>query len=107
MKSETINISELVAYLQRHIPILETHNLDKLSPVARGQIQTDSRLVKRNDLFIAYKGTRSDGHDFIDACAIVSPSLIIFEDSTRFPTNGDQPCIRVDSAREVWSYAWA
>lgn len=32
-------------------------------------VTTDSREVKENSLFIAIKGERSDGHDFIPACA--------------------------------------
>ena len=32
-----------------------------------GEIVIDSRLVKKGDLFAAFKGGRVDGHDYIEA----------------------------------------
>ena len=29
-------------------------------------IHFDSRLIKENDVFVAIKGTQSDGHDFVE-----------------------------------------
>jgi UDP-N-acetylmuramoyl-L-alanyl-D-glutamate--2,6-diaminopimelate ligase len=42
-------------------------------------IEFDSRKVTRNSLFVAVKGYKSDGHDFIDAAVASGASAIICE----------------------------
>jgi UDP-N-acetylmuramoyl-L-alanyl-D-glutamate--2,6-diaminopimelate ligase len=42
-------------------------------------IEFDSRKVKRGTLFVAVKGTRSDGHEFIDSAIASGASAVICE----------------------------
>jgi len=42
-------------------------------------IQYDSRKIKKNDAFIAIKGSASDGHDFIDKAIENGASIIVAE----------------------------
>ena len=49
--------------------------IDKLSSV--DGITTDSRLVKKNDLFLAIKGEHFDGADFIDQAFSNGASYVI------------------------------
>jgi len=42
-------------------------------------IRTDSRLVKKGDIFIALKGTSCDGHDFIDQALANGAGCIVCE----------------------------
>src|SRR5512145_2224625 len=44
-------------------------------------VSTDSRTVSRGDVFIALKGERFDGHDFIDAVARRGVQFFIVEKS--------------------------
>ncbi len=43
------------------------------------QLRTDSRLVKKGDIFIALKGTLCDGHDFIDQALENGAAYILCE----------------------------
>ncbi|MBM3252013.1 MAG: UDP-N-acetylmuramoyl-L-alanyl-D-glutamate--2,6-diaminopimelate ligase, partial [Candidatus Omnitrophica bacterium] len=40
-------------------------NLGKISDLEINQIQSDSNLINKGDLFVAIKGTEADGHKFI------------------------------------------
>ena len=44
-----------------------------------GEVQTDSRLVRAGDLFIAMPGEVTDGHRFAEAAAAAGASLVIAE----------------------------
>lgn len=63
-----------------------------------GRIIIDSREVKSGDLFAAFKGENTDGHDFIDkafqmgaACCLVS----------RIPSGENRPLIKVDDVEKA------
>ncbi len=43
------------------------------------KIEFDSRLIKPGDVFIAIKGTVSDGHDFIDKALSLGAAAIVCE----------------------------
>ena len=51
-------------------------------------IQFDSRKVELNDVFVAIKGTASDGHDFIDTATRQGALAIICEDLPANVVNG-------------------
>ena len=69
------------------------NNPKKTSKIKR--IQTDSRKIKNKDLFIAIKGEKFDGHDFIkDVIDIVS--AIICEKDINIESN--IPIIKVESS---------
>jgi UDP-N-acetylmuramoyl-L-alanyl-D-glutamate--2,6-diaminopimelate ligase len=46
-------------------------------------VSDDSRMVERDELFIAVRGWNSDGHDFLDAAAQRGACAAIVEDPTR------------------------
>ena len=43
-------------------------------------IEIDSRLVKKGDMFVAVKGTQTDGHAYIDSAIRNGAGVIVFED---------------------------
>ena len=43
-------------------------------------IKTDSRQIKKNDLFIAVKGTQTDGHDYIPQAIDKGATVIAYQD---------------------------
>lgn len=47
------------------------------------EIVTDSRKVVKNSLFIAIRGERVDGHDFIDGCYEAGAICVISEKNYR------------------------
>ena len=61
-------------------------------------ITTDSRKVKKDGMFIAIKGERSDGHDYIPGCfdngALCCISENVLENETR-------PYIKVESSLQA------
>lgn len=66
-----------------------------------GNITFDSRSVTKGSLFIAVKGSKSDGHDFIDAAVKSGASAIICES---LPATTDKKIIwvkTIDSARAL------
>lgn len=52
--------------------------------VAVNSIHFDSRKIESNDVFVAIKGTLSDGHSFIDKAISLGASVVVCED---LPTN--------------------
>src|SRR5258705_12806299 len=47
--------------------------------IAINQLHFDSRKVENNDVFIAIRGTISDGHDFIEKAIGLGASAVICE----------------------------
>jgi len=45
--------------------------------IAINQMHFDSRKVEKNDLFIAIRGTISDGHDFIEKAISLGATAVI------------------------------
>lgn len=74
----------------------------------RGEVQNpkvnklfiDSKNVKPNSMFIAIKGTSTDGHDFIDE-AILNGSRFIVCERIPFDTRSDVLYIKVQDTRKI------
>lgn len=66
-------------------------------------IETDSRKVSKNGLFIAYKGLSTDSHSYISALADKELGLLIIEDETKLPKGLPTPWIKVTNGRKAWS----
>jgi UDP-N-acetylmuramoyl-L-alanyl-D-glutamate--2,6-diaminopimelate ligase len=75
-----VRIAEIEAALSRHGLLVSVKG--ELPPEPAG-ISDDSRTVERGDLFIAVRGSTSDGHDFLDAAAKRGASAAIVEDPAR------------------------
>ncbi|MGN0487907.1 MAG: UDP-N-acetylmuramoyl-tripeptide--D-alanyl-D-alanine ligase [Ruminococcus sp.] len=68
----------------------------KNTPVT--SIERDSRNIKENSLFLAIKGARVDGHDFIEKCYDMGAICALCE---KPPKNPKKPYILVDSTLEA------
>jgi len=59
-------------------------------------IAYDSRRVQRNSLFVALRGEKSDGHQFLDQAVEKGASVIVTE---REEKNARATCVQVENAR--------
>ena len=71
--------------------------------VAIDGVNTDSRIVKQNDVFVAVRGTVSDGHDFISKAIDNGAVAIVCEE---FPLElvKDVSYIQVENSQKVLAY---
>lgn len=67
---------------------------EELKDTAVSSIERDSRNIKENSLFLAIKGSRVDGHDFIEKCYDAGAICALCEQPPQNPT---KPYILVDS----------
>jgi UDP-N-acetylmuramoyl-tripeptide--D-alanyl-D-alanine ligase len=81
------NTSDLAKFLNKKI---------KFNALLKS-ISTDTRLLKKNSLFIALKGENFDGNDFVDE-ALSKGSNIIIADNKRFKKNKDKRIIWVNDS---------
>ena len=79
----------------------------------KGQVCTDSRSCKQGDLFIAIKGDRFDGHDFIDKAMTAGSWAVVVESDCGRPrdgiASGDQGILAVGNPRAALgalAHAW-
>jgi len=68
------------------------NRLPKRLPRLTG-ISTDSRTLKRGELFIALKGSRFDGHQFVPAALEKGAGAVLAQDPV--PCNNTTPCLFV------------
>lgn len=69
---------------------------EKTTPIT--SVERDSRQIKEGSLFLAIKGERVDGHDFIEKCYGSGAVCAICE---KAPENATKPYILVDSTLEA------
>lgn len=62
------------------------------------RVITDSRDVRKGDLFVAIKGPRFDGHDFVDKARAGGAVAVMISDVSSLK-NGDAPVVIVDDVR--------
>ncbi|MEX0993969.1 MAG: UDP-N-acetylmuramoyl-L-alanyl-D-glutamate--2,6-diaminopimelate ligase [Balneolaceae bacterium] len=67
---------------------------------AIGSLRQDSREVRKNDVFIAVRGLRTDGHQFIDDAVRNGASVVICEEPYT-PATADLTVIRVEHTRSL------
>ena len=63
-----------------------------------GHVVIDSRAVKKGDLFVAYKGERADGHDYISTAFDRGAACCLAE---RIPEGENRPIILVPDVQEA------
>ena len=61
-------------------------------------VERDSRQVKNGSLFLAIKGERVDGHDFIEKCFAQGAVCALCEKASE---NATKPCIVVPSTLDA------
>lgn len=71
---------------------------EALKSAAISSVERDSRCIKKNSLFLAIKGERADGHDYIEKCYNSGAICAICE---KAPQNPAKPYILVDSTLEA------
>lgn len=71
--------------------------------VAINNIHFDSRKIELNDVFVAIKGSLSDGHDFIEKALNLGATVIICEDFPTVIVNG-VTYIKVQNSNEALAY---
>ncbi len=67
------------------ISLCNPHSISGPIPDMIGHIVQDSRKVNPGDVFVAIRGTQSDGHDFIPKAASAGASVIIAETKVLVP----------------------
>ncbi|MDH3247006.1 MAG: Mur ligase family protein, partial [Saprospiraceae bacterium] len=75
--------------------------LSKPGSVAINSIEIDSRQVREGSLFIAVKGHRVDGHDFIDSAIKNGAAAILVESVPEILPKADVLIIRVENSRKI------
>lgn len=70
---------------------------------AKMRLVTDSRQLARGDLFLAYRGVASDGHDHVDQAVRAGASCLVVEDQSAVPSDCSVPWFAVKSGRAAWT----
>lgn len=70
-------------------------------PERLGKLCFDSREVKENDIFIAIRGTQTDGHKFVVQAAESGASVIIVEED--ISPSKEEAVLKVEDTRELLS----
>lgn len=71
---------------------------ERLKDTAITSVERDSREIKNGSLFLAIKGERVDGHNFIEKCFESGAVCAVCEKAPEAPS---KPCIVVDSTLEA------
>lgn len=83
------------------IQLLNPVDISGTVPEITGKLCHDSRIVKPGDLFVAVKGYKSDGHQFISQAVKNGASIVICEEAV---DTGDKCCrIIVKNSRSILS----
>ncbi|HHE38646.1 MAG TPA: UDP-N-acetylmuramoyl-L-alanyl-D-glutamate--2,6-diaminopimelate ligase, partial [Candidatus Cloacimonetes bacterium] len=93
--SKLINYLEIIGFLDEHNISFDEIN----SPVKAEyeRIETDSRLVTKNSVFVCISGFENDGHDFASKAITNGASLLIVQKKI----DPDIPQIKVRNSRKV------
>ena len=92
---------------------------DELQPSARpagtsslGGVSTDTRSITKGDVFVALRGERFDGHDFLSQASGAGTSAVIVDDASRAANLGVPAFIVTDTTRALgalgrwWRRTW-
>lgn len=81
---------------------------EEMGDVPVGGLAFNSRQVNSGDLFVAFKGLESDGHDYIpQAIEAGGVALVIEDERCRRASSGDAwavPCVLVPDSREALAH---
>lgn len=59
-------------------------------------ISTDTREIKKGEMFIALKGENFDGHNFIQAAALKGAACLVIDDETKIPEGLNPAVVKVE-----------
>ncbi|MCD4818232.1 MAG: UDP-N-acetylmuramoyl-L-alanyl-D-glutamate--2,6-diaminopimelate ligase [Candidatus Cloacimonetes bacterium] len=92
--SNTLKISKIVEILKNNDLFQNSLHLSELLEL--NNLQTDSRLIKSNDIFVCIKGYEMDGHNFAELAMKKGATLLISEKTIK-----DYPQIIVYNSRKA------
>jgi len=67
------------------------------------KITSDSRQINRGDVFVACRGARMDGHDFLNEAVYAGASVIVFEELHDVHLPADVTAIQVENSQACLS----
>lgn len=92
---------------------------DELQPSTRpagtsrlGSVSTDTRSIARGDVFVALRGERFDGHDFLSQAGAAGASAVVVDDASRAAGPGIPAFVVADTTRALgalgrwWRRTW-
>ncbi len=90
-----MTVAQLLALVSGQVEVLEQRgNLD----VTVTSITDDSRAATKGSLFVAVKGERVDGHDFVQKATQAGAAAVV---SQRFVETGSLPYVRVSDSKKA------
>jgi len=88
---------KLLSELLEHVPGVMARRGDAMLT----GLASDSRRVRRGDLFVAYRGFEADGHDFIQPALVDGAVAVVIDDPRHESTVEGVPWARVADARRA------
>lgn len=98
-----LSLADVEPTLALHGMAMASAQLDRAFQKA-GTIRTDSRKIQRGDIFLAYKGVSSDGHDHIATALGLGAGLLVLEDPSKIPEGRTPPWVQVPNGRAAWAH---
>lgn len=98
----SISLHTLLKALDDNLNLEEKELLSKFSKIHINSITSDSRKVNKGDLFIAYKGTKEDGHKYIKEAIKNGARAVLTE---KYQKNLPIPHFRVKDGRKALAMA--
>ncbi len=96
-----MRLSSLLSALPEPLSAVEWRRREASDdPTIRG-IRYDSRQVSPGDLFVALRGTNSDGHDFLERAAALGAAALLVESMPDPQQRIDIPIVRVGDSRRA------
>ncbi len=96
-----MRLSDLLGALPADLSVREWVRTEPADdPTIRG-IRYDSRQIVPGDLFVALRGTDSDGHAFIERAVALGASALLVESIPEATIRGDVPTARVPDCRRA------
>ena len=93
-----MTVTQLLAAMQGSVEVLEQRgNLD----LTVTGITDDSRAVTTGSLFVAVKGERVDGHDFVQNAKLAGATAVVAQQSVEA---GSLPYVRVSDSRKALGF---
>jgi UDP-N-acetylmuramoyl-tripeptide--D-alanyl-D-alanine ligase len=77
-----------------------------------GTVSTDTRSISKGDVFVALRGERFDGHDFLSQATTAGASAVVVDDAARVAGLGIPAFIVADTTRALgalgrwWRRTW-
>jgi UDP-N-acetylmuramoyl-L-alanyl-D-glutamate--2,6-diaminopimelate ligase len=84
--------------------VSETTRLLSLLPDGHGRLTSDSRSVRRGDVFCAFVGTNTDGRDYIESAITAGACAVLVESDGWREKAAAVPIIKVENLRRRYSF---